>query len=140
MKKNFLKKKIVKVLASAEFYDLDTQQWEMVGSMQVIRMMNTKVKEREKLTKRKIKEILSTTITKAIFLGGQNRACDQPGVRLAYGDRRGQWGPVHILHIAGFVLDVYMLLLLLVISLLVVMLALLLMVMEQLTTFIGSGR
>ena len=85
---NLLKKKIVKVLASAEFYDLDTQQWEMVGSMQVIRMMNTKVKERDKLTKRKIKEILSTTITKTIFIGGQNRACDQPGVRLAYGDRR----------------------------------------------------
>ena len=33
--KNFLKKTILKVLASAEFYDLDTQQWEMVGSMQV---------------------------------------------------------------------------------------------------------
>ena len=130
---------IFKVLASAEFYDLDTQQWEMVGSMQVIRMMNTKVKERDKLTKRKIKEILSTTITKTIFIGGQNRACDQPGVRLAYGDRRGQWGPVHLLHGAGFVLDVYMLLLLLVIFL-VVKLALLLKVMEQLTTFIGSGR
>ena len=134
-----MRKKIVKVLASAEFYDLDTQQWEMVGSMQVIRMMNTKVKERDKLTKRKIKEILSTTITKTIFIGGQNRACDQPGVRLAYGDRRGQWGPVHLLHGAGFVLDVYMLLLLLVIFL-VVKLALLLKVMEQLTTFIGSGR
>ena len=65
-----MKKKIIKVLASAEFYDLDTQQWEMVGSMQVIRMMNTKVKERDKLTKRKIKEILSTTITKTIFIGG----------------------------------------------------------------------
>ena len=134
-----MKKTIFKVLASAEFYDLDTQQWEMVGSMQVIRMMNTKVKERDKLTKRKIKEILSTTITKTIFIGGQNRACDQPSVRLAYGDRRGQWGPVHLLHGAGFVLDVYMLLLLLVILLLVV-LALLLMVMEQLTIFIGSGR
>ena len=54
MKKNFLKKKIVKVLASAEFYDLDTQQWEMVGSMQGIRMMNKKVKKTE--TKNKEKE------------------------------------------------------------------------------------
>ena len=46
--KNFLKKIILKVLASAEFYDLDTQQWEMVGSMQVIRIMNTKVNNRDK--------------------------------------------------------------------------------------------
>ena len=47
-----MKKKIVKVLASAEFYDLDTQQWEMVGSMQVIRTMDkkstTETKNREK--------------------------------------------------------------------------------------------
>ena len=27
----------MQVLASAEFYDLDTQQWETVGSMQVTR-------------------------------------------------------------------------------------------------------
>ena len=127
-----MKKKVFKVLASAEFYDLDTQQW-------VIRMRNTKVKDRDKKTKRKNKEMMSTTTTKTMFIGGQNRACDQPGVRLAYGDRWGQWGPVHLLHGAGFVLDVYMLILLLVIFL-VVMLALLLKVMEQLTTFIGSGR
>ena len=106
MKKNFLKKKIVKVLASAEFYDLDTQQWEMVGSMQVIRMMNTKVKDRDKKTKRKNKDMVSTTTTKTIFIGGQNRACDQPGVRLAHCNRRGQRGPVHLLHGTGFVLDV----------------------------------
>ena len=65
-----MKKTIVKVLASAEFYDLDTQQWEMVGSMQVIRMMNAKVKDRDKKTKRKNKEMVSTTITKTIFIGG----------------------------------------------------------------------
>ena len=61
---------IFKVLASAEFYDLDTQQWEMVGSMQVIRMMNTKVKDRDKKTGRKNKEMVSTTITKTIIIGG----------------------------------------------------------------------
>ena len=65
-----MKKKIVKVLASAEFYDLDTQQWEMVGSMQVIRMRDTKVNDRDKKTKRKNKEMVSTTITKTIFIGG----------------------------------------------------------------------
>ena len=131
---------IFKVLASAEFYDLDTQQWEMVGSMQVISMMNTKVNNRDKKQGERTKRWYLQQQTKTTFIGGQNRACDQPGVRLAYRNWRGQWGPVHILHGAGFVLDVYMLLLLLVISLLVVMLALLLMVMEQLTTFIGSGR
>ena len=99
-----------------------------------------KSQQQRQKTGRKNKEMVSTTTTKTTFIGGQNRACDQPGVRLAYRNWRGQWGPVHILHGAGFVLDVYMLLLLLVISLLVVMLALLLMVIEQLTTFIGSGR
>ena len=68
--KNFLKKTILKVLASAEFYDLDTQQWEMVGSMQVIRIMNTKVNGRDKKTGRKNKEIVSTTTRKTIFIGG----------------------------------------------------------------------
>ena len=76
--KNFLKKIILKVLASAEFYDLDTQQW-------VIRMRNTKVKDRDKKTKRKNKEMMSTTTTKTMFIGGQNRACDQPGVRNWWG-------------------------------------------------------
>ena len=71
--------------------------------MQVIRMMDTKVNDRDKKTVRKNKEMMSTTTSMTTFIGGQNRACDQPGVRLAYGDRWGQWGPVHLLHGAGFV-------------------------------------
>ena len=52
-KKLFEEKMIFKVLASAEFYDLDTQQWEMVGSMQVIRMMNKKSRGQRQINKEK---------------------------------------------------------------------------------------
>ena len=80
----------MQVLASAEFYDLDTQQWETVGSMQVTRtehlitlVYKAKDKDKDK--------------GKDNYTGCKDRACDQPGLRPPHGHRWRQRWPVHLL-------------------------------------------
>ena len=72
----------MQVLASAEFYDLDTQQWETVGSMQVTRTEHV---------------ITLVYKDKDNYTGCKDRACDQPGLRPPHGHRWRQRWPVHLL-------------------------------------------